>query len=631
MAKQKGNVVTHRLSGKVGNLLVLLFLSVLSVFSQEKLKSEGKNEKPTLTLSKNGKTNYVIVTPDYPSPVELTAAKELKLHLDSVTGADFVIFKEMEIKGSKPQILVGNSKRAKQLLPGIDAAQLPYDGIVIKTVGKNLVLLGHPQRGTLYAVNTLLEDVVGVRWWTSTEASIPKQPTLKIPAQDLQYAPKLIYREAFYKDAFDGVFATRMKCNGNFDSIPAEYGGHNSFHHFVHSFYELIPPGKYFAEHPEWFSEIEGERKHARGQLCLTNDAMREELTRNALEGLRKNPDAKFISISQNDGTGGYCQCKHCAAIVEEEGSQSGPMIHFVNRVAEDIEKEFPDVWVETLAYVYTRKPPKHVKPRNNVVIRLCTYECSFVQPLDKGEQNRPMREDIESWSRIADHLFVWDYVTNFTSYMLPHPNLRVLAPNIRFFVNNNTIGLFEQGDKNCAAGDFVRLRNWIISHLMWNPALDEQKLFDEFLLGYYGAEAVPYLKKYWEALLNSATRSNVYLGIYRHTVMDWLTIEALNEAHTLIEKALSVTEDEVIRRRLQRDKMSLDYVLLMDYAKIRSMSESSGLPFAGPADPQAAVDEFFARCKQFNVTQYREVRKASETFEQDLRKQITEIINNSK
>src|SRR5690606_5666305 len=109
---------------------------------------------------------------------------------------------------------------------------------------------------------------------------------------------------------------------------------------------------------------------------CLSNDVMRKEFTKNILDTLRNNPDMDFVSISQND-CHGACQCNKCQAIVQEEGSESGPIIRFVNAVAEEIEKEFPEMWVETLAYQYTRKAPSKVVPRKNVVIRLCTIECS--------------------------------------------------------------------------------------------------------------------------------------------------------------------------------------------------------------------------------------------------------------
>ncbi|MDR0609000.1 MAG: DUF4838 domain-containing protein [Planctomycetaceae bacterium] len=578
-----------------------------------------------LTLSTEGKTNYTIVLPAEATPLEHTAAKELKQHLDTVTGANFAVVAESEIDVAKPQIVVGNSKRAKEFLPEIDVAKIPYDGIVIKTIGKNLVLLGHPQRGTLYAVNSFLEEVVGVRWWTSTESFIPKKPTLEIPAQNIEYAPKLIYREAFYRDAFDGVFATRMKCNGNMVRTTPEYGGHHRFQYFVHSFFPLIPPSKYFAEHPDWYSEIKGVRKHEHAQLCLTNDAMCEELTQNAIESLQKNPDAKFISISQNDWYG-YCECKKCIKIADEEGSQAGVLIRFVNKVAEAIEKKFPDVWVETLAYQYTRKPPKFVKPRKNVVIRLCTIECSFVQPLGEGEQNKPLREDIEGWSKIADNLFVWDYVTNFSAYMLPHPNLRVLAPNIRFFTDHHTIGLFEQGDAHCSAGDFVRMRNWVISHLLWNPARDETKLFDEFLSGYYGNDVAPILKEYWKLLLDRAEKSGVYLGIYRNSTNDWLDFETLNKAVTLMNRAIETTKDETVRNRLRREKIPVDLVVLKEYYTLRRKAELTDTPFIGLENPQKASDGFFARCKEFNVTYHKEPWSEEdkfELFEQNLRQKL--------
>ena len=99
---------------------------------------------------------------------------------------------------------------------------------------------------------------------------------------------------------------------------------------------------KYFKEHPEWYSLIGGKRTHHHGQLCLTSEAMRRELTDNALALLRRSPGAGIISISQNDCQGN-CQCEKCKAVDEEEGAPSGLMIRFVNAVAEQIEKEFPN------------------------------------------------------------------------------------------------------------------------------------------------------------------------------------------------------------------------------------------------------------------------------------------------
>lgn len=582
----------------IGSLILLVVVSIL-------VTSCGSTNN--LTLAKGGKANYLIVLPDSPTLVEKTAAKELKKHMEQITGAEFTVIGESEVNSEEPMLVVGNSNLARTLLPAVNLDNLAYDGIIIETVGRNVVLLGHPVRGTLYAVNTFLEEATGVRWWTSTEAHIPSSKNLQIPQLHVNYAPHLIYRESFYKDALsNSPFAVRMKSNGDFSKIEPEYGGYHRFQYFVHSFYPILPPQVYFEKHPEWYSLVDGKRLNQWAQLCLSNEEMLKEFTKNVLDTLRSNPDRDFISISQND-CHGACQCDKCQAIVKEEGSESGPLIRFVNAVAEEIEKEFPNIWVETLAYQYTRKAPLKAVPRKNVVIRLCTIECSFSQPLGEGDHNQPLRDDIEAWSSIATNLFVWNYVTNFTSYMLPHPNLHTLAPDIRFLIKNKTIGLFEQGDFYCDAGDFVRMRNWVISRLMWNHKLDENQLIDEFLAGYYGKEAAPYLRRYWDLLTQQVKDADAYLRCYMEHTADWLTVPVYAEAASLMKQALNATKEEVYRNRLRREEIPLKFVLLLENERFKSYEkENGGSPVVLP-DPEKGLEEFMSLLDEFNVTMVRE------------------------
>ena len=571
-------------------------------------------------LIADGKSDYVIVLPATPQPAETTAAQELQEHLAQVTGVKLPVASEQEVAAGAKQICVGPSARARQILPSLDVAQLGPDGIVMKTAGTNLVLAGQGSRGSLYAVYTFLEDVVGCRWWTSEENFIPRQAAIKLPSLDVTYTPPLRYREAFYRDAFDGKFAARLKCNGHHHRIAAEYGGHDRFAGFVHTFYPLLPPKKYFAQHPEWYSLVKGKRDGERAQLCLTNDAMRAELVRNALARLRSEPQVGVISISQNDWHG-RCECDRCKAVEEEEGSPSGLMLRFVNAVAEEIEKEFPAVLVETLAYQYTRQPPRLVKPRRNVVVRLCSIECSFAQTL-ADPHNEKFRADIEGWSRIAPQLFVWDYVTNFSNYILPHPNLRVLAPNVRFFVDHHVVGLFEQGDAGSTVGDFVRLRAWLLAHLMWNPQLDEKALVAEFLKGYYQA-AAPHLSAYLDVIQEAGARSDKHLGCFLADTSKWLTLDDLNQATRLFDQALkSVTSDPVLESRVRRERLPLDHAWLLRYYALKRQSSTQAKEFLGPQDPQAACDEFLRLARQWKAGQYREGRPLGE-YEEMLRRKF--------
>lgn len=593
------------------NALILVFLSIALV-------SAAAAEPFAITV--NGQPQCVIAVGAEPSPAEQTAATDLQAVLQEVTGAEIPIRACSEVARDARQIVVGSSARLAELMPDVELDQVGADGIVIRTVGDALVLAGPRPRGTLYAVYTFLEDQVGCRWWTPTESTIPRKPSLSIPSLAVTYAPKLKSREAYYRDAFEGKFSARQKLNGHSARVDEALGGKISFHGFVHTFYPLLPPATYFQKHPDWYSLINGKRTHDRAQLCLTNDAMRAEMVRVVLQQLAKDPGAKLVSISQNDWHN-PCQCEKCKAVVAEEGSEAGPLLRFVNAVAAEVEKKFPDVWVETLAYQYTRKAPLKVRPRANVVVRLCSIECSFVQSLEKGAQNEPFRSDIEAWSKIAPRLFVWDYVTNFSNYLVPHPNLRVLAPNVRFFVDHNVVGLFEQGDSQSGVGDFVRLRAWLLAHLMWNPDLDENALIDEFLVGYYGP-AAPHLRQYLKVINDAGERSGKYIRCFMPDTSAWLTLDDLNRATDLFAQAeAAVADNAELAARVRRERLPLDHVWISRYRALQRSARLQNKPFRGPADVKAACAEFVRVCRANGVGNWREGRPFAERAELLLRK----------
>ena len=207
-----------------------------------------------------------------------------------------------------------------------------------------------------------------------------------------------------------------------------------------------MPPEKYFDEHPEYFSLVQGRRRKDQSQLCCTNPDVIRICTEAIREAMRQQPQATVFSVSQNDWDN-HCECPNCQELARAEGSQMAPVLQLVNRVAEAVEKEFPDKIVETLAYQWTRRPPKTMRPRPNVVIRLCSIECCFSHPLATcdGKANKAFRADLEAWAKVAPRLWVWDYATDFRHYLLPFPNQRVRGPNVRFYVAHNVKGIFEQ------------------------------------------------------------------------------------------------------------------------------------------------------------------------------------------
>ena len=81
---------------------------------------------------------------------------------------------------------------------------------------------------------------------------------------------------------------------------------------------------------------------------------------------IRENPDCKVFSIAQNDWKN-YCTCPDCKALDDQYGTPAATLITFVNRLAEDIKEDYPDVLLHTFAYQYTKKAPVGLQVADNV------------------------------------------------------------------------------------------------------------------------------------------------------------------------------------------------------------------------------------------------------------------------
>jgi hypothetical protein len=565
----------------------------------------------SMPLASGGRTSYTIVLDPDATVAEKHAADELASFLKQVTGAEFPVRTSVALPRG-PVLLVGPGRIVSKLAPDLRLDNLQPDGIVLETRAGDLILAGDRPRGTLYAVYTFLEDVVGCRWWSAKASFIPHKPELMLPDLHVRYVPPLEYREPFWMDAFDGDFAVRNKYNGMAARIDEPRGGHITYGgYFVHTSFPLVPPEKYFKEHPEWYSEIGGKRVGGNGeyvQLCMTNQELMKFVTAEIIDYLGKHRDVKIVSVSQSD-TDNHCQCAACKKLEEEEGSPSGPLLRFVNAIAAEVGKVYPDVAIDTLAYQYTRKPPKFARPLPNVIIRLCTIECDFSQPLT-APSNQKFADDIVGWSKICRRLYIWDYVTNFSNYIQPHPNYYVLGPNVRFFVANGVKGVFEQGDYTSLGGEFAELKAWVLAKVLWKPNLDDKALIDEFMRGYYGP-ATPFLSEYMKMTYDEAIKTKTYLNCFTQTSAPFLNLGLLSRAEKLFDQAeAAVKNDPALLLRVQVARLPLRYSWSQRWFVFQAQATKQKIPWPGPVDYMTNAQTFMQVAKAAGITMISEGRK---------------------
>ncbi len=507
-------------------LLCLVVASQAAVKSHAEwvnsLKPEGE-PGAELVLAEDGETAWAILLPSEPTGPEEKAAEELARWLGEMTGAEFPVLNEpAEHDGGL--ISLGRTKLLADANPPGGDLDLGNEGYGIAAAAGRLFLFGGKTRGVLNAVFALLEEDLGCRWYAIGVETIPSRPTLRFKPVPRTFVPRLGIRDPFYRDAFNAEWSIRNRTNSDNARVPDEWGGAINFApgYFVHTFERLVPSKEYFEQHPEYFCEIDGERRpHVAmsfgGQLCLTNQDVVKIATEKVRAVLREHPTAELISVSQNDGRGGHCQCEKCMAIDDAEGTRAGTLIQFVNAVAEGIADEFPDVKVCTLAYQATFMPPKTIRPRENVMIRLCTDTHAWGSPFLYVTETEKFQTALKGWADIGANIIIWDYVTNFGAYLKPWPNMPVVADNIRFYLDHNAQGIMLQGAYQSPGGHRARMRSWVWAKQLWNPSLDTQTLMRDFTYGYFGACAEPMqayndlLWETWEAHHNGPEQGKGY------------------------------------------------------------------------------------------------------------------------
>ncbi|MBE6892147.1 MAG: DUF4838 domain-containing protein [Ruminococcaceae bacterium] len=474
---------------------------------EENQGNEGEElVSDVLNLVVDGVSDYVIVRGENAYISEVTASTELQKYLKQISGVEIPIVTDSTAPVEK-EIVVGKTNREAD--GEFDRDELGEDGLVIKSNGQKLFLVGGEQRGTLYAVYEFLEAYLGCRFYTVDVEKIPEMKTIILDKiEEDKQIPVFEYREIDWTCYSNGYLCAKRKVNGDFahgnveqyNRIYEEVGGpfftpaddgHNL---------QRIIPASMFAEHPEYFALNEN-GKRTTDQLCFTNPDV-FQITVDYLRNLKaKYPYSTFIPISQND-TGGYCHCDECEKVNQEEGGvNSGPMLRFVNKVAAELKDEMPDTYVWTYAYQGTREAPINTVPEDNVIIWLCTIECCFshtfeeCSKIDHAENNdqkstKSFVQDLKDWSAITNKLYIWNYSTNFSNWCNTNPNFDVLLEDMRFFADNGVSGINDQSMWGQVGGEFEELRCYLLSKIMWNPYMTKEEFYahmDDFLEGYYG------------------------------------------------------------------------------------------------------------------------------------------------
>lgn len=524
-------------------------------------------------LAENGQTDFTVVVPDDASPCVNTAADVFITYFAKICGCAPSLKAESETRGFENTVLLGNTAFSESLRPADE--NLSGDGFLIYSDGSHLIIRGGADTGTLYGVYTFLEEYLGVRRFTPKLEKVPENKNIVIDSRvDRTVEPSFAVRRndcAGTNDEYRA--ATRM--NVSFWSEAEDYGGALTYVLWDVTLDRLVPDSL-FEQHPEYFA-LGQDGKRTTDHVCLSNPDVLPIAVENARQAILDCPrkTSKHIHIGQKDNEN-YCRCETCEALYEKYGGVCAPTILFTNAFADALDDEFPDFTFTFYAYQETDRPPADLSLRcsKNVVPVLCGLhkacrshpltDCGAVDGDDSfenlfGDKKPQIAEDFANWVKIADRTYIYDYTINFLNTAQFFSNFGTMQQTMKYMRDTGITGyIYNCGDGHEAA--FNELRNYLLCKVQWDVECDVEYWMNEFLKGYYGEAAAPYIKEIIDIQTSQISATAHAFDFDWHYQSGFYPLYTVAKLDSLWNKALNadITKDE--KFNVERAQLSWEY-----------------------------------------------------------------------
>lgn len=405
------------------------------------------------------------------------AADDLVAYLGRMSGAT-VVAAAQPVPGLLP-IYVGT---AGETIPMTATSEFG-DAYLIDVSDRRIILQGESPRAVYYAAAMLLH-ALGVRWYAPTEIGevVPSRKTLTLEAGITQSAPQFQERALWAHTPDNLRWALRNRMGG-----PSMAQGHG--------FYHLIEGAKYFKDHPEYFPVING--KPAQTQVNLSNPAVADIFTKNIAEQFRKGPTSWA-------GGNGACIGPDDGALIDERPdtralqngeidpllqlpSMTDPFINLCNKVAAQLEQEFPNHYLGFYVYSNHNLPPTLNTP-NKMLFPIIT-PITYTRYGSIGNPRVPtsslLEHVIKTWRPMVPRM--GSYLYNFNLADTAMPFSRRLYWSLSYpklydwGVHYATIESMQDNWQHCLPG------NYIAGRILWDTRVDVNRELDEFFPAFYG------------------------------------------------------------------------------------------------------------------------------------------------
>ena len=472
-----------------------------------------------LVLVRDGQAAAAIVIAATPTDNARLGAAELQRYLEKMTGAKLPIAAD-DVPPPGPLVLVGGSALTDRL-PGLEipagrSKRLREEGFIIRTEGDRLVLAGNdaePYYGTRYAVAEFLHRL-GVRWFLPGEIGevVPRRATVAVGPMRVLERPDFPVRTFWEHSRGDMAkeceeWKIRNKMNPRATDAAFGVPGDSSVRNYL--------PGDRFAAHPDWFA-LGRDGARIATHPCTTSEGMIRHFVERVSADARAGK--RFSAFAPDDGLP-RCWCERCAAIGNgfdgyggntrdpvPDSSASNEWFYFVNRILNEVNREFPEHMIATNGYANRDIPPEMppdvaFNPRGNLTVMFANICACTIHAYDEPKCWQMERQGrmIRQWCALTDKLWIYNY--NYTMLVNKGtltPMVHRLRRNIPLLKQWGVLGFHDQDEADWSlTGLTTRI---VRARLEWNVNAGVDAILDDFHAAWFGRAAAP-MKAYYEAL----------------------------------------------------------------------------------------------------------------------------------
>lgn len=506
------------------------------------------------------------------------AASDLQTYVYKMTGVKLEILPD-DNPVSGNIICIGPSKLTRNIkglkIPSGLTAERIEEGYTIFCRGNTLVLAGNdagPYMGTYYAVCEFLK-MLGVRWILPGDFGeiVPHKKDIEIGQINLIDSPAFKVRTWWCNEPSDmaslhALWKIRNKMtiyDRDIISIPADG-----------SLRKYLPDPKLKDTRPELFGKnLDGSVNPHMANLTnpetikIVADKIIQEFKKSEEKGERVNS----IGFAPDDGlpmdytpetmklNQGFTDVFGREG-VKTELSISEEWFNFVNKVAEEVVRAYPDVIITTNGYANRSLPPEGITLHPNLGVMAAFIWADTLKPVtsSKSWQGQVMGAQLKKWCEMCKRVFLYEYnETMLVSGLTPVPQVKKMSINYPLFkkwgligfINETRLPYFEEGI----------ITRYVRAQLMWNPDTDINAILDDFYNNWYGPAAKP-AANFWNAIEDCLLKTP-FLGHEDRILPFVYTKELIEKLEKYILQAEEVSISEPYKTRVYVDRLTLEHL----------------------------------------------------------------------